>query len=127
MYSVEFRIVSTPAEMIPARQTEMIQKVNKVGNALDSPHHDANAKTAPDKKDTPAEREQREQLQEVLKKTTGAGRYLRFDKHEQTGKWIVRVCDSRTDAVVKEIPPEKILDVVSRICELAGLLVDENV
>jgi flagellar protein FlaG len=36
------------------------------------------------------------------------------------------VIDENTNEVVREIPPEKILDVMASIMELAGLIVDER-
>jgi len=38
----------------------------------------------------------------------------------------VKVLDSETNEVIREIPPEKILDMVAKMWELAGLIVDER-
>ena len=53
-------------------------------------------------------------------------RRLRFQVHEATGRIWVQVIDAETNEVVKEIPPERYLDLVARIWELVGLLVDER-
>jgi uncharacterized FlaG/YvyC family protein len=123
MYSVEFRIVPSSPELTTAQHTEIVQKTKKVANALDAPHQEP--EPVPVVKDVIGEKARREQLQRILNQITGAGRYIRFDRYEKTGELIIRVCDCETDEVVKEIPPEKILDVVNGLCELAGLLVDE--
>ncbi len=39
---------------------------------------------------------------------------------------MVKLIDKETDEVVKEIPPEKILDLVASIWDLVGILVDER-
>ncbi|HEY8498886.1 MAG TPA: flagellar protein FlaG [Limnochordales bacterium] len=53
-------------------------------------------------------------------------RQLKFHVHEATGRIWVQVIDSRTQEVIKEIPPERYLDLVARIWELVGILVDER-
>ena len=51
---------------------------------------------------------------------------IQFSVHEKTKEIMVKIVDVNTHEVVKEIPPEKILDLVGRIMELAGLIVDER-
>ncbi len=50
-----------------------------------------------------------------------------FSIHEKTKEIIVRVYNKETGELIREIPPEKILDIVAKIWELAGLIVDERV
>lgn len=52
-------------------------------------------------------------------------RRLKFRVHEETGRFWVQVIDMETQEVLKEIPPERYLDLVARIWRLVGLLVDE--
>lgn len=53
-------------------------------------------------------------------------RSLRFKIHERLNEVIVKVVDSETEEVIREIPPEKLLDMFANMLELAGLLVDER-
>ena len=53
-------------------------------------------------------------------------RRLRYRVHEETGRIWVQIIDRRTNEVLREIPPERYLDLVARIWELVGLLVDER-
>ena len=53
-------------------------------------------------------------------------RSLRFKIHERTNEVIVKVVDSETEEVIREIPPEKLLDMFANMLELAGLIVDER-
>jgi flagellar protein FlaG len=39
---------------------------------------------------------------------------------------MVKVVDTETQEVIREIPSEKILDMVANILEMAGILVDER-
>lgn len=52
---------------------------------------------------------------------------LEFSIHEQTKEIMVKIIDNKTDEVIKEIPPKKILDMIAKLMELAGILVDERV
>ncbi len=53
-------------------------------------------------------------------------RGLRFVLHEDTNRMMVRVIDVVTDEVIKEIPPEDVLDTAARIREMIGILIDEK-
>jgi len=50
----------------------------------------------------------------------------KFEVHEGTGRVMVNLVDTNTKEVIKEIPPEKILDLVANIWERLGILVDER-
>lgn len=73
-----------------------------------------------------------ENAAEVLNETMKIYNYhLEFKLHKASGKMQVKVVDSETKKVIREIPPEQILDCSARIRELldhmAGILVDELV
>lgn len=65
-------------------------------------------------------------VKEANKALVAAQRELEFSVHEKTKDIIVRVINTETKEVIREIPPEKILDLVASILEMAGLLVDER-
>ena len=49
-----------------------------------------------------------------------------FSYHEDTNRISIKVIDQATEETIKEIPAEETLDMLSKIWELAGLLVDER-
>jgi flagellar protein FlaG len=51
-------------------------------------------------------------------------RHLRVQFHEATNRRIVAVYNSITNEVVREIPPERVLDAHANILEMAGLFLD---
>ena len=51
---------------------------------------------------------------------------LRFSVHKQTKQIMVKIIDSNTQEVIKELPPEKLLDMVASMMERAGLIVDRR-
>ena len=46
--------------------------------------------------------------------------------HEGTNRVTIKLVDKQTKEVIKELPPEKTLDMISKVLEMAGLLVDEK-
>ncbi|MEN6313409.1 MAG: flagellar protein FlaG [Clostridiaceae bacterium] len=55
-----------------------------------------------------------------------ANKKFEYSIHEKTNEIMVKVIDSNTNKVIREIPPEKILDMVAKMWEMAGILVDER-
>lgn len=51
---------------------------------------------------------------------------LEFSIHEKTKEIMVKVIDRDSGEVIREIPPEKILDAVAHMWEIAGIIVDEK-
>lgn len=49
-----------------------------------------------------------------------------FSYHEETKRVSIKVLDEDTEEVIREIPPEQTLEMVEKMWELAGLLVDEK-
>ena len=69
-------------------------------------------------------------VNEAIEKLKSAGdifnKRLDFRIDEKTNRVVVKVIDTKTDKVIKEIPPEQLLHLVARIQEMIGLLVDEE-
>ncbi len=70
------------------------------------------------------------QLIEAIEKTNkaieGTSCSFRYSVHDVTKQIMVKVIDNETQEVIQEIPPEKILDMVAKMWEVAGILVDER-
>ncbi|PKM94935.1 MAG: flagellar biosynthesis protein FlaG [Firmicutes bacterium HGW-Firmicutes-1] len=80
-----------------------------------------------------AEISQAENEHEVIKAIERANKHIRsFDRklefsiHDTTKQIMVKVIDTENDTVIREIPSEKILDMVAHLWEVAGILVDEK-
>ncbi|NLN06541.1 MAG: flagellar protein FlaG [Firmicutes bacterium] len=51
---------------------------------------------------------------------------IRFKLHEGAGRFMLQVIDLERNEVIKEIPPQKLLDLAAGIREMIGLLLDEK-
>lgn len=49
-----------------------------------------------------------------------------FGIHDKTNRVTIKIVDKKTKEVIKELPPEKTLDMIAKVWEIAGLLVDER-
>lgn len=49
-----------------------------------------------------------------------------FGIHEGTNRVTIKLVDKDTKEVIKELPPEKTLDMIAKVWEMAGILVDEK-
>lgn len=49
-----------------------------------------------------------------------------FGIHEETNRVTIKIVDKDTKEVIKELPAEKTLDMIAKILDVAGLLVDEK-
>ena len=49
-----------------------------------------------------------------------------FGIHEGTNRVTIKIVDKDTKKVIKELPPEKTLDMIAKVWEMAGIMVDEK-
>lgn len=49
-----------------------------------------------------------------------------FGIHEATNRVTIKIVDKDSKKVIKELPPEKTLDMIAKVWEMAGILVDER-
>ncbi len=54
-------------------------------------------------------------------------RKLEISVHEKTREVMIKVIDTATDQIIREIPPEKVLDIVASRKEIIGLLMDKMI
>lgn len=49
-----------------------------------------------------------------------------FGIHDKTNRVTIKIVDKETKEVLKEYPPEQTLDMIAKVWEIAGILVDEK-
>lgn len=70
--------------------------------------------------------EQLKRAVEQLNKNMMAHSEAVFGIHEGTNRVTIKIVDKDTKEVLKELPPEKTLDMIAKVWEMAGILVDER-
>lgn len=52
---------------------------------------------------------------------------LEFTVHEKTGRTVIKVVDTNTKEVIKQLPPEDLLDLAAKLEEMSGVLFDKKI
>jgi len=66
-------------------------------------------------------------IDKAVKALQGPTTTLEMSVHEKTHQILVKVLNKETGELIREIPPEKTLDLVANMMEIAGILIDEKV
>lgn len=66
-------------------------------------------------------------IEKANKEFIAYDRRFEFSIHDVTKQIMVKIIDVNTDEVIRELPPEKVLDMVAAIWEVAGILVDRKI
>lgn len=90
----------------------------------------SDGKTKVEEKSTNSKAVLDEQLQEALQKINMDERFRRtgceFTYHEVSNRVSITLYDKETKEVLKEIPPEETIEMLDKLYEIAGLIIDEK-
>lgn len=71
----------------------------------------------------------KEQIQQAVSKINKTmetyNTELRFQFHEKSGEYVIKLINKNDDSVIREIPPERVLNMVAYFKEMLGLVVDK--
>jgi flagellar protein FlaG len=106
---------------VPAQSSAPVKQANDVSRQAD----------AQTEKDSQPKQEVSKEfldktIEQVNKSLNSYNRQLNISVHERTKKIMVKVMDTQENKVIREIPPEKVLDAFARTLELAGILMDKS-
>lgn len=68
----------------------------------------------------------RKTVEEINRKAAHNNVEAQFGIHEATNRVTIKIVDKDTHEIIREVPPEKTLDMIAKAWELAGLMVDER-
>jgi len=57
---------------------------------------------------------------------TGPSTKLRIDKDDETGRFVYKSVDAESGEVLKQFPPETVLEIISRFRDPEGLVLDDE-
>lgn len=107
-------------DTVKVKKTEVPAKVSQTDVKV-MPIHDGEKKEF-----TVAEKTVIEAIEKANKAIIGSNRKFEFSIHEKTKEIMVKVVDTDTNKIIKEIPNEKILDMVAKMWEMSGIMVDKK-
>lgn len=122
------------ANWVSARESKLLTSASTHRDKNNERIDNSSQETKPAKKqDEPIEEIQKsskelvEHTIEAIKKyIESTKRSLDISVHQETGDIMVKVISEKDGKVIREIPPEKLLDLASRMEEFAGTLFNEN-
>ena len=77
-----------------------------------------------EKQKDPSDKQIQDAIKSINKHANGTEAV--FGIHEKTNRVTIKIVDKETKEVIKEVPPEKTLDLIAKAWELAGIMVDEK-
>jgi flagellar protein FlaG len=106
---------------------EVIQDIPKVDKTT-STVNGSKGKELMDNGEAEQQPQNQEQIKKAIEKLNKSMPHSEaiFGIHEATNRVLIKIVDKETKEVIKELPPEKTLDMISKVWELAGMLVDEK-
>lgn len=114
--------VSNTAGVSAAEQTEQNGTGSSPAVADETAEHDG--KVEQEEKQTAGSKQIRKAIDEINKKAVNSEAI--FGIHDKTNRVMIKIIDKDTKKVIKEYPPEKTLDMIAKVWEMAGLMVDEK-
>lgn len=114
----------------PVNKVQYVSAVKSVNNGKNTDILITNKKQGIET-DTQKKEISLEKLQEsveVLNKTVNViDKKYEFYIHKETDRPVVRVLERATGEVINQIPPDEILNIITRIREIIGVFIDERV
>lgn len=52
--------------------------------------------------------------------------HVEYEVHDKLNQLMIKIIDDNTKEVIQELPPKKILDMVAKMCEMVGILMDKR-
>ena len=102
-------------------ESQVTQKIKTGDNNMPQPGNTGETRNIPVNEGAVADA-----VDKMNKMFEGTNRKFEFTVHDKINSIMIRIIDSETGQIIREVPPKKILDMVANLMELAGLLVDER-
>lgn len=104
---------------------QMAEQVDRTTNVVENTKEKGQAESGEQGKGQQQTNEQIRKAVEQLNKKIGNSEAI-FGIHEATNRVTIKIVDKDTKEVIKELPPEKTLDMIAKVWDMAGILVDER-
>ena len=129
--SVQAQPVQPKVEPVaPVESTEAVTQVEKAPDPTTLVVKDAKEKgdgnSTPNQQERQPSNEQIKQAVEKFNKSMINNSEAVFGIHEGTNRVTIKIVDKQSKEVIKELPAEKTLDMIAKVWEMAGILVDEK-
>ncbi len=111
---------------------ELIKQVSKqiryINNSMENIRKEIEKRGRENIEQTQLNREELQKIiQEIIRKLDQLNRYLRIDIDDQLEIPVVKIFEKDTNRLIRQIPPEHLLELMKRIDQMLGVLLNERV
>ena len=118
-------VQSEKPENSSASNTAAVEYVDKTTSVVENAREKGQSNNGEQGQDQQAYHEKVRKAVETLNRKMSNSEAV-FGFHEDTNRVTIKIVDKSTKEVIKELPPEKTLDMIARVWEMAGILFDEK-
>ncbi|KWX88741.1 flagellar protein FlaG [Paenibacillus sonchi] len=120
-------ISAGPGGGTPVQFPNTSKKDTTLSNSLIQPSAQVNTQPAITVDNQKTHEQTVAELQKAIDAIQGPQRSLEFSVHKETHAVMIKVLNKETGELIREVPPEKILDLAARMMEITGIIVDKKV
>ncbi len=117
--------ISKPVENMEVSTQPQPNSVDTVTAAIAKVSNSANQEGQEGNQSQSGSNESARQAAQTYNKLTENTKAV-FGVNEATNRITIKIVDKDTDEIIKEFPAEKTLDMIARVWEMAGIMVDEK-
>ena len=117
--------ISKPVENMEVSTQPQPNSVDTVTAAVAKVSNSANQEGQEGNQSQSGSKETARQAAQTYNKLTENTKAV-FGVNEATNRITIKIVDKDTDEIIKEFPAEKTLDMIARVWEMAGIMVDEK-
>ena len=115
------------AASAPEKKREIVSKEEGSSFAGTSADNQGNSAKLQSKGDSKTANEEiRKKVDQINKEMLEQNSEAIFGIHDETNRVTIKIVDKNSKKVLKEFPPEKTLDMLAKLWEVAGIMVDEK-
>lgn len=108
----------------PSANVQEVQKIDKTLNVVQDSQQKGSSAEQGREQQQPSNEQIRKAVEQMNKNMFNSEAV--FGIHEATNRVTIKIVDKDTKEVIRELPPEKTLDMIAKVWEMAGILVDER-
>ena len=102
-----------------------LQKMPRPSEQIESNRKSAKEQPQPEQAQTDSKKVQPEEILTQIKALTEDGLYsVRFENDERSKELVVKIVDSDTQEVIRQVPAEEVLGIKAALADLQGNMVD---
>lgn len=123
--SVAPKPVTVEKSEVPSNPVQPVEVVDKTTPVVENAQGKNQGNTNQNQEQQATNEQIRKAVEQLNKKMSINSEAI-FGIHEATNRVTIKIVDKTTKETIKELPPEKTLDMIAKVWELAGILVDEK-